>query len=494
MALNSTSEDVPVPKLRLFLMIVPIILLTEVATFEILMVFPALPKMAAHFQTLNVAWVASIVTLTGAVVLPLAGKAGDRFGKKRVLTVLAAVFLAGSVLCAVTDSFALMLLGRALQGPLVGIVSLSYSLVRDILPRSQVPVALGTVVTGVGMGAVAGPFVAGWLVDSFGYQGVFWFLIVYIAVVLPVFLVTVPESPVRVRARMDYVGALLLGVSLTALMVGLGGGAKQGWTSPTTLGLVGLGLVVLAVFVLVETRSKEPLIDLRLLVGRKFGATVVAVGLISYMMNAHAVSSPTIFQTPPFPGNGYGVGLSAVELAVWTFPLGAVAMVAGPLGGHLSRRIGARNVLLASGLLFLVVQFLGARLFTVQWQVAITSVIGGFAVGFLHSSNANLLQDALPKRESGVGNGIAGVIALVAAAAGTAVTGSVMAQHVRTVLPGSHTVIYADSAFTSSYLVSGIVGVVGVLVVLMMRHGRQPAQGGLDTEDGVVRAEEVKTA
>lgn len=94
-------------------------------------------------------------------MLPLAGKAADRYGKKRIILVMGAIFLLGSIVCATTDVFALLLIGRLLQGSLVGIVNISYALVRDVIPRSYVPVALGSVVTGIGMGAVATRFSPG---------------------------------------------------------------------------------------------------------------------------------------------------------------------------------------------------------------------------------------------------------------------------------------------------------------------------------------------
>lgn len=482
MALDLNPANGPVSRGRIIAVCALIILLSEIATFEILMVYPALPGMAAHFRTLDVAQAASVVTLAGAVVLPLAGKAADRYGKKRIILVMGAIFLLGSILCATTDVFAVLLIGRLLQGSLVGIVNISYALVRDVIPRSYVPIALGSVVTGIGMGAVAGPFLAGALIDNFGFRSVFWFMVIYVGVLLPLHAWLVPESTVRVKSSFDILGAILLGASLGVLLVAVGKGGTWGWGSTTTVGAFGLGVLLLAAFVLRELKAKEPLIDLRVLVGRKFLPTVVAVGLVSYMMNAHGILSPTMFETPHIPGNTYGVGLSALQLALWTFPLGVVGMVVGPLGGYLSKRIGARQVLLASSLCFLVVMVLGSRMFTVQWQVAITSFVAGFAVGFLHSSNANLLQDALPARLGGAGNCIAGVIAMLASSAAVTVTGAIMAGHVRMTLPQSHAVIYGDAAFTQSYLWAGVVGVVGVAIILVMKHGRKPAEGGLVEE------------
>lgn len=483
MALDLTPANGVLPRKRIIIVCAVIILLSEIATFELLMVYPALPGMAAHFHTANVALAGSVVTLSGAVALPLVGKAADRYGKKRMILVLGGIFLVGGLMCATANTFALILVGRVLQGGLVGIVSVSYALVRDIVPRSFAPIALGSVVTGIGMGAVAGPFLAGWLIDSYGFRGVFWFMTIYVGVLMALYAALVPESHVRVRSSFDIPGALLLGVGLGVLLTTIGEGNDWGWSSGTTLGGLGIGVVLLVAFVVRELRVREPLIDMRVLVGRRFAPTVIAVGLLSYMMNTHSLLSPMMFETPHVPGNTYGVGLSALQLAMWTFPLGVVGMFVGPLGGYLSKRIGARQVLLASGVCFLLEMYLGSRLFTVQWQVAIMSFTGGFAVGFLHSSNANLLQDALPERLSGAGNSVAGVIALLSSSIAVTVSGAIMAGHVRMTLPESGAVIYADSAFTQAYLWAAVVGAVGVVIALLMKHGRKPAQGGLVEED-----------
>ncbi|WP_066940529.1 MFS transporter [Microtetraspora fusca] len=484
MALNLNPSHGAVPKGRLFAVLGLIVLFSEIATFEILMVYPALPHMATAFKTLNIAWAASIVTLAGATVSPLVGKAADRWGKKRMIIVLGCVFVIGSLICAVATSLPMLLVGRALQGGLVGVVTLSYSLVRDIVPRDIVPIALGVVVTGIGMSAIAGPFLAGWLIDGFDYRGVFWFMAAYVVVLLPLYAALVPESPVRVDRPIDYLGVVLLGPGIVIVLMGVGNAKTAGWGSASTATMLLVGIAMLVAFVFRQRVARNPLIDLNVLLGRRFGPTVLAVSCVAYMMNAHALMIPAMLQTPKgVPGLGYGAGLTATQLAIWTCWLGIVSMFVGPLGGYLAKKIGARQVLLASAVLFLLAMFLGSRLFNAQWQVAIMSVTAGFAVGFLHSSNANLIQDALPPSQNGVGTSISGMCALLAAGIATTLTGIVMSKHVLTVDQHTRSVLYADSAFTQGYLYAAVVGVVGLVVALVMKHGRQPAQGGL-TEPG----------
>jgi MFS family permease len=482
MALDLTLSHGTAPRYRLLIVLAVVILFSETATFEILMVMPALPDMAAHFRTTGTAWVVGVLTLAGATAMPMIGKAADRWGKKRVIVLLGCVFLAGSVLCATAGSFALLLAGRALQGALVGIVGLSYSLVRDIMPRAFVPVALGMVVTGVGMSAVAGPFAAGALIDGFGYQGVFWFMVGYMAVLLPLYALLIPESPARADRPIDYVGSLLLGPAVTALLIGLSRGSTAGWTSPAAIGFLVAAVVLAAGFVVRQRTARHPLIDPRVLFGPRFGPTLLAVGCVSYMMNAHSVLVPTMLETPRHAAR-YGSGLSATEFALWTCPLGIIAMAAGPAGGLLAKRFGPRRVLIGAACPFIATMVVGSRLPHEFWQVAPMSVLAGLAVGLLHSSNANLVQDALPAGQSGVGNTIGAMNSLLFASLGSTLTGIVRADHVARTNPRTHAVVYEPGAFTSGYLLAGIVGAVGLAVAVAMRHGRAPARGGL-VEDG----------
>ncbi|MEW2352634.1 MFS transporter [Spirillospora sp. NPDC029432] len=492
MALDLNPPGGTAPKRRLFAALALIILFSEIATFEILMVLPAIPHIAADFQTTQTAWVVGILTLSGAAVMPLIGKAADRYGKKRIILLLGGAFIAGSVLCALTDSFALLLLGRAVQGVMVGIVGLSYSLVRDIMPRSFVPIALGTVVTGIGMSAVAGPFIGGLLIDGTGYRGVFWFMAVYLGLLIPLYALLIPESPVRVDRPIDYLGTLLLGPAVGVLMIGLSRGSSTGWTSAPAIGFLTAGVLMLAAFLQRQRTARHPLIAPKVLFGPRFGPTLLAVGCVSYMMNAHSVIVPTMLQTPAgAAGTGYGAGLTATEFALWTAPLGLVSMCAGPLGGLLAKRIGARQVLIAAAVAFLATLYLGARLPAVQWQVGVMSAAAGLAVGCLHSGNANLVQDALPASLSGVGNTVGAMNSLLAASMGSTLTGVVMADHVVATDPGTHQVVHAASAFTDAYLYAAIVGTAGLAVALLMKHGRRPAQGGLAEPEGTAPAAAV---
>lgn len=177
------AERAPLSRGKSFALLALIILLVEVIPLAYNFVTPALPEIAKHFGTANVGWVITIVTLVLAASTPLVGKLGDIYGKKRMMLVSAAVFGAGSLLGALAPNFELFLVGRGLQGAGMAILVLAYGLIRDILPPSIIPVAVGFVATGMGASTILGPIIGGYLIDHFGYTGVFWAQLLHVAVV-----------------------------------------------------------------------------------------------------------------------------------------------------------------------------------------------------------------------------------------------------------------------------------------------------------------------
>ena len=118
------------------------------------------------------------LTLVGAVSIPLTTKLADLYGKKRMILVVTAIATVGALLVAIANSYAVVLVGRALEGTLLALVPLVYSLMRDIFPRRILAFSVTIAASGVGVVTIAGPFIAGYLVDNHGWQSVFWFLFV----------------------------------------------------------------------------------------------------------------------------------------------------------------------------------------------------------------------------------------------------------------------------------------------------------------------------
>src|SRR4051812_20538860 len=239
------------------------------------LVAPALPAIATDLRasTGDISWVLTAYLLAASVLTPILGRLGDMVGKRRVLLAVLVILAAGTLLAALAPNLPVLIAARALQGAAGAILPLSIGIVRDELPRERVGVTVGLLSAIFGIGAGIGIVAAGPIVDHLSWEWLFWFPLGIIGIALLGVLFGVPESPVRTPGRLDLLGALILSVSLVALLLAISKGREWGWGDTKTIGLLVLGVVTLIVFVVVEMRVREPLIDMRLMAIRGVWAT-----------------------------------------------------------------------------------------------------------------------------------------------------------------------------------------------------------------------------
>jgi MFS family permease len=449
-----------------------LVLLSEEVAYAFNLVTPALPLMATKFHTTQVAWVATAFQLAGACTAPLLGKFADAVGKKRMLLVVTATMVLGSLVVALAPSFPLVLLGRTLEGVGTAILPITYSLMRDIFPKRMLALAVSIATAGIGVTGIVAPNIAGWLIDHDGYRAVFLFLAVFPAVVGLLILLFVPESPIRVRTKIDWVGGILLGAALTLLLLSISEGATWGWVSGRTLGTGIGGLALLAAWWIYERRTTFPLMDLVLIRSRAVATTMAANFIAQAVIVINFVLLAYLVQTPAVLGAGYGLGESASDLAHFTSPGGAISVAMGFVVGWLAQRRGPRLpgwvgfVFAAAGTLLLA-----ANHYT-TWQLVIGYFVYAVGGGLISAAIPNLVIAAVPVQEQAVSANMVGVIGSLGSAVGLQIAFAVLGQHVHTVIKG--TPIYADAGFTVVYVITGLAAVLGVIVTLWMRHGRRP--------------------
>ncbi|MBO2462359.1 MFS transporter [Actinomadura violacea] len=482
----------PHSRARLVAILVVLVLITETAPLELALVYPAIRSMSATFGPDHIDKAVTLVNLAAVVSIPLIGRLADVVGKKRVLVGCSVAFAAGSLVCATAPSLPVLLLGRMLQGVVGGVLSVAYSLVRDVFPARSVPLALGFVSTGVGVSGIAAPFLGGALVDGFGFRGVFWFLLALVVLLLPALIVIVPESPMRRPRRLDAAGALLLGAAAACLLAGIGVGARSGWLAGGTLGSFAAAGVMFAAFTWRERRTASPAVDLSLLASPALRATLLCSACGMAVLGAIGYLVPQMLQTPHGAATAYGQGLTALAAAGWVFPQGLAAMVFGPVGGLLARRHGPRLVLIpglaAYGLAATALSALPGH----RWQFLLVAACVGIGQGLYFAAVSNLVLDAVPAAHSGTGTGLLAVCGQLGAALSVTVLGAVLAAHrlPATVhqsgtVPGiggaagrNGAASYTGDGVSIAFLFAAGLSVAGLAVALTMSHGRSAARGG----------------
>jgi MFS family permease len=312
--------------------------------------------------------------LSASVATPIAGKLGDLYGKGRVLTWVMLLFAAGSAVCALAGSIELVIVGRVIQGVAGGVFPLSFGIIRDTFPPERVAGGIGLMSAIFGIGGGIGLPLSGVVVDNMHLGWLFWIGLIALPAALAAHLV-VPPSPPRPRTRVDWAGAALLSSALVSVLLGVTRANDWGWTSPGIVALVGGGVVLALLWLAVESRVPEPLIDLRVLRRRAVATTNLVGLLVGFAMFSSFLLIPQFAQAPE--QTGYGFGLSVTESGLILVPSALVQLLVGPLAGRMGSRLGFR-VTLAIGTALAMVAFLVLALeHGHPWQF----IVGGIATG-----------------------------------------------------------------------------------------------------------------
>jgi EmrB/QacA subfamily drug resistance transporter len=383
----------------------------------------ALPPIARGLRvtTTDLQWALSAYLVAFAAPLIAAGRFGDIFGRRRVLLLGVALFGAASALCGAAPSMAWLVTGRVVQG--LGAALLfptSMAVLSDAFPPERRDRAIGAIVGLAGIGAAAGPFVGGFVAEHLGWRWIFYLNVPVAVAAILIGSSTLRESRDESAPRqLDVLGLFAVSAGVVCLVLAIDRAPDQGWTAPSTLAVFGAGLILLAAFVLVEARVHAPLVDLGLLRDPVF-VWLGFTGAVSNVTWCLVLFCVTLYLQQVR-------GLSVFQAGVLFLPLSAGAAVAGPLSGHLARRVSAPN-LMASGMLLC-----GAAVFVLtvstSWLVYVPALAtAGVGLGLAYATtNAGTLA-AAPAAKAGAASGIVLTGLLIAAALAVTLTASLVEE------------------------------------------------------------------
>ena len=409
------------------------------------------------------------------VVTPVAGRLGDMFGKKRVLVTVLIVLAAGTALAALSSSIGLMIVARVIQGAGGAVFPLAFAIIRDEFPRSRVPHGIALISSIMGIGAGLGIVLAGPIVQHLSYHWLFWFPLVVVAAATAGIFVFVPESPIRTPGRIDPTGAVLLAGWLVALLVPVSEGPSWGWTSARTVGLFASAVVLAAGWVWAESRSRAPLVDMRMMRLRPVRTTNLAALVFGFGMFASFVLVPEFVELPK--ATGFGFGASVTQAGIFMVPATLGMLLAGPVSGRLSSVTGSRLPLLlgalASCLAFVVLTVAHDS----SWEIYVAMLVMGVGIGFAFASMANLIVESVPPEQTGVATGMNTIVRSIGGAIGAQVSaGIVTATRAGSGLP-------TERGFMIAFGVAAGALAIGFLVGL-----RVPAPAAAEADETVAEA------
>lgn len=417
----------------------------------------------------DTAWVVTSTLLAAAVLTPISGRLGDMYGKRRIVLALMAVMIVGSVIAALSPGIVGIIVGRTLQGAIVGVVPLGISILRDVLHENRVDSAIALISATLGVGGALGLPISAFITERADWHVLFWVAAGLGVIVFVLVLWIVPESVLRTAGRFDFVGAAGLTVGLLGILLAISRGNEWGWTSAPILVLGIGGLVVLLVWGWYELRIPAPLLDLRVAARRPVLLTNLASVAMGFSLFASNVAYPQMLELPAAAG-GFGLSLLAASFVV--MPSGIVMMVLSPFSGRLARTVGPK-LLLVLGAFSLILAYGFTLLFSAEvWQLVVANFLIGAGIGFGYASMPMLIMRSVPQSETGASNGLNALFRSLGTSVAAAVIGAVLATMVVDVggMPAP-----TPAAFTVSFLLGGIAAVIALVVALFIprRHAAE---------------------
>jgi EmrB/QacA subfamily drug resistance transporter len=422
------------------------------ASFALLqsLVAPALRDIQVELgtSTTGATWILTSYLLSASVATPIVGRLGDIYGKKRMLVVTLFALAGGTLVSAIATSIGVMIAGRVIQGLGGAVFPLAFGIIRDEFPRERVATGIAMISSILGIGAGLGIVMAGPIIDHLSYHWIFWFPLAAILVAAAAAIAVIPESPVRAPGRVNWLGALLLAAWLVCLLVGVSEGSSWGWRSGRVLSLFLASAVLLVLWVLAESRSAGPLVDMRMLRLRGVWTTNAAAMLIGFGMFGSFVLVPQIVQMPV--STGYGFGASVTQAGLFLFPATVAMLVVSPFAGRLSSLFGSRVPLIAGALVSTSSFVLLASAHSRRFEIYAATALLGVGIGLAFAAMANLIVEAVPRDQTGVASGMNTIMRTIGGAVGSQVSASIIAA---SVVSGG---LPTDGGFTDAFAVSAL--------------------------------------
>jgi predicted MFS family arabinose efflux permease len=387
---------------------------------------PDLPRLTGASAG-TVSWMVTATLLSGAVLTPVLGRAGDMYGKRRVLMAALGLMTAGSVLCALTSDIAVLIAARALSGAAAAVVPLSISILRDELPPARRGSAVALMSSTVGIGAALGLPLAAVIVQYANWHTMFWVTSALGAAGVTLVWWAVRESPAREPGRFDVPGTIGLAAGLVCLLLGVSQGGQWGWGSARVVGLFAAAVVVLALWSWQQLRTERPLVDLRLVGQPRVGLSHVAALLAGFAFYANTLVTAQLVQAPA--ATGYGLGLSIVATGLCLLPSGIVMLLLSPVSARISAARGPR-ITLALGAAVIAAGY-AVRIADSRelWMIVAGATVVAIGTTLAYSALPTLILRAVPPEQTASANGVNVLMRTIGQAGSSAAVAAVLVHH-----------------------------------------------------------------
>jgi EmrB/QacA subfamily drug resistance transporter len=424
-------------------------------------------------------WAVTGYSLVGAACIVTSGALGDVFGRRRIFLGGIGLFIVSSVLLAFAGSGLAVIAGRCIQGAAGSTIlasGLSLLTVATSGPARMRAVSLWGAASAVG--AAAGPLIGGVLVDSTGWQGLFWLSAAVGAACIPITLRSIEESRDPDRPRdIDWAGTALVAAILAPFILAVSKGADWGWGSPSTVGCFLISIASIVAFVRVERSSPAPLVDLDLLRNRVLIGSTIGILIGAGTINGLMFVASLYFQDPS------ALDLSPLQAGLGTLPATVGLVVLAPIVPRWAEKLGTRQVV-AAGFVVTTAGFGVLVLTDEAWRYAafvIPLVVVAAGMAMTNGPCSSAATSAVAEEQVGAASGISIMARYVGASVWTAVAAAVYASAgADRIADGSAAPEALATAFGRVSLVMALTCVPGIALAMLAGRHRPPAATGVD--------------
>ena len=359
------------------------------------------------------------------------------------------VVLAGSLLAAMTSSFALLIVARVLQGASFALYPIGVSILREELSPERLMAALAVLSAVLGFGGGMGLVIVGLLMrGDADYHRAFWFVSAFVALVLLAAMVVVPERPHRASGSVDWIGAAGLAVGLSLLLLTITEGNPWGWTSARTIGSALAAVGVLALWWWWERRCSQPLVSTTMLLRRPILLTNIATVAVGMGLYFGFLGLTGFVQAPA--GSGYGFAATVLMASIVFLLPGAIAgFLTALASGRYIDRFGARLVLVVGIAIGMAGFAMLAVAHSEPWQVIAAGVLVNVYISLAYGALPSLVVREVEPGETGVATSMNAIARTIGASTAAAIVAVLLSRAGNGHPPeSSYTIIFALGAFT----------------------------------------------
>ncbi|MCM3456178.1 MFS transporter [Heyndrickxia oleronia] len=370
-------------------------------------------------------WVAGVYMLALSAFMPILGKLADLFGRKKIYLISMAFFIGGSIVCGLSQSMTMLLIGRGIQGiGAGGLMPLAMTISSDLFPVEQRAKVQGFMGPIMFIPMLLGPLMGGFFVDQVSWHWIF-FVNIPVGVLAAILLASgLKETTEKKKVIIDWAGAILLISAIISLLITPVLIENEGltWGSPTIISLLCLGTVLIGLFIWVESKVKEPIVPLHLFKNRN----ILVLSMIVFAVGIGLMGSFASF--PYFAQNV--LGLTPTEAGYLTLPMMVGAILSAMISGFLLTKVRYRELF---GIAF-IMPIIGFYLFshmnihTTIVQIIIFFLITGLGLGVMFGGDNLIVQESVDKEHKGIALATVPLFQSIGATVGVSIFGTLLSS------------------------------------------------------------------